>query len=92
MMMRMLEKGGVPVLTDKLRQADEDNPLGYFEFEPVKRLDKDTSWLGEATNKAVKIIYIFASSGKSVGDGERQRAVALRNRRSLLQVESNDRC
>ena len=34
----------------------------------------------------------YASSGKSAGDGERQRAVALGNRRSLLQVESNDRC
>jgi hypothetical protein len=34
----------------------------------------------------------FASSGKSVGDGERQRAVAVRNRRNFLQVESKDLC
>ncbi len=33
-----------------------------------------------------------ASSGKSVGDGERQRAVAVRNRRNFLQVESKDLC
>jgi Sulfotransferase domain len=59
MMMRMLEKGGIPILTDGLRQADDDNPLGYYEFEPVKRLDKDASWLNDAHNKAVKIIYIF---------------------------------
>ena len=39
MMMRMLEKGGIPILTDAVRKADDDNPLGYFEFEPVKRLD-----------------------------------------------------
>lgn len=58
-MMRMLEKGGVPILTDGLRGADGDNPLGYYEFEPVKRLDKDVSWLPDAYNKAVKIIYIF---------------------------------
>jgi len=35
---------------------------------------------------------INASSGKSVGDGERQRTVPVRNRRNLLQVESKDRC
>jgi hypothetical protein len=59
MMMRMLERGGIPILTDGLRKADDDNPLGYYEFEPVKRLDKDASWLHDAYNKAVKIIYIF---------------------------------
>jgi hypothetical protein len=37
-------------------------------------------------------VLIFASSGKSVGDGERQRAVAVRNRRNFLQVESKDLC
>jgi hypothetical protein len=59
MMMRMLEQGGIPVHTDGIRRADDDNPLGYYEFEPVKRLDKDASWLPDAYNKAVKIIYIF---------------------------------
>jgi hypothetical protein len=59
MMMRMLDRGGIPVLTDGFRQADQDNPLGYYEFEAVKRLDKDTSWLPDAYDKAVKIIYIF---------------------------------
>ena len=34
----------------------------------------------------------FASSGEFVGDGERQRAVLVRNCRSLRQVESNDLC
>ena len=59
MMMRMLEQGGIPVLTDNYRKADEDNPRGYYEFEAVKKLEKDASWLAEAVNKAVKIIYIF---------------------------------
>ena len=59
MMMRMVERGGMPILTDAVRTADDDNPLGYYEFEPVKRLAKDTSWLPEAHNKAVKIIYVF---------------------------------
>lgn len=59
MMMQMLEKGGIPALTDEFRKADDDNPLGYYEFEAVKRLDKDTSWLPQAYNKVVKIIYAF---------------------------------
>lgn len=59
MMMRMLESGGMPVLTDGVRRPDTDNPRGYYEFEPVKRLDRDASWLPEAYNKAIKVIYIF---------------------------------
>jgi hypothetical protein len=57
MMMRMLEAGGLPVITDSIRAADLDNPHGYFEFEPVKQLSKDASWLDAACEKAVKIIY-----------------------------------
>jgi hypothetical protein len=57
MMMRMLEAGGLPVITDNVRAADKDNPLGYYEFEPVKQLAKDASWLDAAGGKVVKIIY-----------------------------------
>ncbi len=57
MMMKMLEAGGLPLLTDKLRTADDDNPKGYYEFERVKKLEKgDVSWLSEAQGKAVKVI------------------------------------
>jgi len=56
MMMQMLEAGGVPILTDGKRTADEDNPRGYYEFEPATRLQKDASWLSEAKGKAVKIV------------------------------------
>ena len=38
MMMRMLEAGGLPPLTDGLRAPNDDNPLGYYEFERVKKL------------------------------------------------------
>lgn len=62
MMMRMLENGGIPVMTDGFRKADDDNPLGYYEFEAVKRLDKDNSWLTDAGGKAIKVIYIFLYS------------------------------
>jgi len=56
MMMQMLHKGGVDILIDGVREADENNPKGYFEFEAVKRLQSDNSWLAEAKNKGIKII------------------------------------
>lgn len=57
MFMQMLAAGGVSVLTDEVRQADEDNPRGYLEFEPVKKLLKDSRWLiDKGRGKAVKIV------------------------------------
>ncbi len=56
MMMNMLEKGGMEVLTDKERGADEDNPEGYYEYERVKDLPEDTEWLEKAEGKAVKVL------------------------------------
>ena len=55
-LMQMLAAGGMPVLTDGLREADEDNPRGYFEFEPVKKLLQGSEWLREVKGKAVKIV------------------------------------
>src|SRR5437899_8676 len=45
LMMQMLDNGGVEVVTDHVRTADPDNPKGYYEFEPVKKLKRDQSWL-----------------------------------------------
>ena len=56
MMMKMLEAGGMRILKDEIRKADEDNSAGYYEFEKVKELKKDPSWLENAIGKAVKII------------------------------------
>lgn len=56
MMMKMLEAGGLPVVTDNQRIADDDNPKGYYEFERVKQLAHDKAWLPEAQGKVVKII------------------------------------
>lgn len=58
-MMQMLSAGGIPPLTDELRTPDENNPRGYFEFEPVKRLRMDQSWVGQALGKAVKVIHVL---------------------------------
>ena len=56
MAMRMLAAGGMPILTDRIRRPDDDNPKGYYEFERVKRLKEDKAWLPDAVGKAVKII------------------------------------
>ncbi len=57
LMMAMLAAGGIPPLTDTLRRADDDNPQGYYEFEPVKQLRQGvTDWLPQAQGKAVKVI------------------------------------
>jgi hypothetical protein len=57
MMMKMLSEGGLQVVTDALRVADDDNPNGYFEFEAVKALAGGSGgWLADAQGKAVKII------------------------------------
>ena len=57
MMMSALKKGGMPVLVDNIRKADQNNPKGYLEFERVKKLPKgDYDWLSIAQGKAVKII------------------------------------
>ncbi len=56
MMMSMLVAGGVEALTDNLREADDDNPRGYLEFERVKDLAKDKAWLKDAAGKAVKVV------------------------------------
>jgi len=56
MMMKMLEAGGMEVLTDHVRTPDEDNPQGYYEFERVKQIEHDQAWLPEAKGKAFKMI------------------------------------
>ena len=59
MMMSMLKKGGMEVLTDKIRKADEDNPRGYFEFEKVKKIKEDSSWLEKTRGKVFKMVSML---------------------------------
>jgi hypothetical protein len=56
LMMQMLDNGGVPVVTDNIRAADTDNPRGYYEFERVKNIKQDASWLPATRGKAVKMV------------------------------------
>jgi hypothetical protein len=58
MMMKMLQAGGMEIMTDGGRGADIDNPKGYFEYERTKHLEKETdkSYIGEGRGKALKVI------------------------------------
>jgi hypothetical protein len=84
--MQMLDAGGMPLLTDSRRRPDDDNPRGYYEFEPVKRLASDSSWVGSAEGKAVKVIHTLLPRLPS---GHRYRVLlAVRN---LEEVVSSQR-
>lgn len=56
LMMQMLDAGGMVCFTDQIREADGNNPRGYFELESVKELPRDASVLDEAGGKVVKIV------------------------------------
>jgi hypothetical protein len=57
MMMKMLEAGGLEVFVDGIREADVDNPGGYYELERVKKLrEGDIEWVKQARGKVVKVI------------------------------------
>ena len=75
MMMQMLAAGGLPVLTDGRRSADADNPLGYYEYEAVKSLAQDASWLACARGKAVKIVSALLAH---LPDGYDYRVIFMR--------------
>jgi hypothetical protein len=64
MAMKMLEAGGLGVVTDGLRTADEDNPKGYYEDERVKDLYQpgDKTWLRESRGRVIKIISFLLKS------------------------------
>ncbi len=59
MMMKMMEAGGIPVLTDNIRKADIDNPKGYYELEKVKKISEDSSWLATAGGKVFKMVSML---------------------------------
>ncbi|MDA3896796.1 MAG: hypothetical protein PF482_11700, partial [Desulfobacteraceae bacterium] len=59
LMMKMLDQGGMPVVTDRIRKADIDNPEGYYEFEKVKQIKQDVSWLKETRGCVFKMISML---------------------------------
>lgn len=59
LMMQMLEAAGVPVMTDKIRTADDDNPEGYLEWEAIRQVGANPAILHEAAGKAIKVISML---------------------------------
>lgn len=56
MMMKALEAGGLPPVADGIREADIDNPNGYYEFERAKLIKDDAAWLADTAGKVVKMV------------------------------------
>jgi len=56
LVMQMLAAGGLPVRADGERPADEHNPRGYLEYEPVKRLRRDAGFVAGCVGHAVKVV------------------------------------
>jgi len=77
MMMKMLEAGGLDVMTDGERAPDVDNPKGYFELERVKDLEKETdkSYLRDARGKVLKVISFLI---KDLPDENDYRVIFMR--------------
>ena len=61
MMMSMLHAGGLEVMADGIREADIDNPKGYFEDERVKDLEtmSDKSWIQMKEEKSSRSFHFF---------------------------------
>ena len=57
LMMQLLDAGGLPLLTDGVRVPDVDNPRGYFEYEPVKELQRGCDWIEAARGRCVKVLW-----------------------------------
>ncbi len=89
MMMQMLAAGGLGVLTDSQREPDENNPRGYLEYEKVKSLHRDRSWLDEARGKAVKIVCPLLKHLPPPKPGRSYRIIVLH--RPLEEVAASQR-
>ena len=56
-------RGGRPAgVVRRAARSDADNPRGYFEFEPAKRLSRDASWLPRAQGRAVKLAHTLLAA------------------------------
>ena len=56
LMMQMLKAGGMDLMTDGARIANEDNPEGYWEWEEIKKLGKNPRIIEQAEGKVIKVI------------------------------------
>ena len=61
LMMQLLEAGGLPIMTDGQREADVDNPRGYYEWEAIKQIAKKPELLDDEAveGRAIKCISML---------------------------------
>ncbi|MBW8353552.1 MULTISPECIES: sulfotransferase family protein [Pseudomonas] len=93
MMMRALASAGLAPLTDNLRQGDERNPHGYFEWEAVKSRDGYLGWMDQARGRAVKLVSRFlqhlpATHGYRVLFMHRDIDAVIRSQRDMAEHHS----
>jgi len=88
MMMKMLEAGGLAVQIDGIREADVDNPKGYYEDERVKDLEtmEDKSWLKEARGKVLKVISFLL---KDLPEDNHYKVVFMRRNLEEIMASQN---
>ena len=97
MMMRLVEAAGLEVLCDEIREANSDNPHGYYEFERVKRLrDGDAGWVPGADGRVVKVIsalleYLPDSCDYRVLFVQRDLEEVLASQAKMLENREEDR-
>jgi len=77
MAMKMLEAAGLEVVVDGIREADVDNPKGYYELERIKDLanETDKSYLQEARGRVVKVISFLL---KELPDDNNYKVIFMR--------------
>ncbi len=49
-------RAAIPFLSNQARKTNVNNPKGFFEFAPAKKLARENGWMPEAVGKAIKII------------------------------------
>ena len=97
MAMKMLEAGGMELVVDNIRSADEDNPKGYYEDERVKDLAEmeDKGWLQDARGKVIKVVssllnYLPASNDYRVVFMRRNLHEVLASQTKMLDRRDED--
>ncbi|HEX9814655.1 MAG TPA: sulfotransferase domain-containing protein [Myxococcota bacterium] len=88
MLMKMLDAGGMQIMTDSERAADIDNPKGYFEYERIKNLENesDKSYVREGRGKVLKVISFLI---KDLPDDNDYRVIFMRRDLDEVLVSQN---
>jgi tetratricopeptide (TPR) repeat protein len=90
MLMQMLQAGGIPVFADEKRRSDVSNERGYYEYERVKQLARESDWLAGARGHAIKIViplmrYFPLQLHAKVLVVEREMAAVLASQAKMLE-------